>query len=128
VIRALLEGSEFPATSGTQVRDYLHVEDVASALCALATKRVAGTYNVCSGDKLAVAELIGEVARITGRTDLVRLGALPQRAGEPMYIRGDNARLRAATSWKPQHSLTEGLTGTVAWWKQFLARGAPAVP
>ena len=87
-----------------------------------------GTYNVCSADKVTVAQLIGEVERITGRTDLVRLGALPQRAGEPMYIVGDNARLRAATSWKPQHSLTEGLTGTVDWWKQFLQRGAPAVP
>jgi UDP-glucuronate decarboxylase len=127
VIRAMLEGREFPATTGTQVRDYLHVEDVAGALCALATQRVAGTYNVCSGKQVTVAELIGEVARITGHPDLVRLGALPQRAGDPMFISGDNTRLRAATSWKPQHSLTEGLSGTVAWWKQFLGRSAQAV-
>lgn len=127
VIRSMLEGREFQASAGTQVRDYLHVEDVAGALCALATQRVSGAFNVCSGQKVTVAEVIGEVARIAGRPELVRLGAVPQRAGDPMYIRGDNKRLRAATSWKPRHTLSEGLTGTVAWWKQYLGRGAQAL-
>ena len=127
VIRAQLDGREFPATVGTQVRDYLHVEDVAAALCALATQRVTGTFNVCSGEKVTVGELISEVARIAGHPELIRLGALPQRTGDPAYIRGENTRLRAATSWTPHHTLTEGLSGTVAWWKQFLGRGAQAV-
>src|SRR5260370_8337066 len=113
VIRAVLEGREFPATSGTQVRDYLHVEDVASALCALATKGAVGTFNVCSGDKVTVAELIGEVARIMGRPDLVRLGALPHRPAEPMYVLGHRQRLPAATPWNPPPSLTTDLTRTL---------------
>ena len=121
LITSLLSGAEFPATAGTQVRDYLHVEDVASALSALAVQGQSGTYNICSGEQVTIAALITEIARIAGRPDLVRLGALPQRPGEPKFICGDNSRLREATEWAPRHELAGGLTGTVAWWKQFRA-------
>ena len=117
VIRSLLAGREFPASAGTQIRDYLHVEDVAAGLCALAVQPVSGTYNVCSGEPITIADLIRHVARVAGRPDLVRLGAVQQRAGEPGFICGDNSRLKEATGWSPQHNLAEGLAGTVAWWK-----------
>jgi UDP-glucuronate decarboxylase len=119
LIRALLDGHEFPATSGNQVRDYMHVEDLAAALGALAVQRVAGTYNVCSGEPVTIGGLINEVARIAGHPNLIRLGALSQRPGDPKFICGDNSRLRSATDWTPRHPLAEGLAGTVAWWKQF---------
>ncbi|MHB8590013.1 MAG: NAD-dependent epimerase/dehydratase family protein [Candidatus Dormibacteraceae bacterium] len=119
LVRALLEGREFPASSGSQVRDYLHVEDLSAALSALAVGQVGGTYNVCSGDPITIAGLMAEVERIAGRPGLIRLGALPMRPGEPKFICGDNSRLRAATGWKPRHSLPEGLADTVAWWKRF---------
>ena len=118
VIRALLAGREFPATSGTQVRDYLHVEDVAAALSALAVQPVTGTYNVCSGDPITIAEVISQLARIAQRPDLIRLGSLPQRAWEPRFICGDNSRLREATGWTPRYTLPAGLASAVAWWKE----------
>jgi nucleoside-diphosphate-sugar epimerase len=118
VIRALLAGSEFPATAGTQVRDYLHVEDVAAALCALAVQPVTGTYNVCSGEPITIADLVRQVAQIAERPDLIRLGAVQNRVGEPRFICGDNSRLKDATGWTPRHNLAEGLASTVAWWKE----------
>jgi nucleoside-diphosphate-sugar epimerase len=74
---------------------------------------------VCSGDQVTIAGLISEVARIAGRPDLIRLGALEQRPGEPKFVCGDNSRLKSATGWTPRHPLPEGLAGTLAWWKQF---------
>ena len=124
LIRALIAGREFPATSGTQVRDYLHVEDVAAALSALAVQPVTGTYNVCSGEPITIADLIRQVARIANRPDLIRLGSVQQREGEPRFICGDNSRLRDATGWTPRHNLAEGLAATVAWWKE----NAPSQP
>src|SRR6202011_3100840 len=50
LIRSLLENKPFKASSGRQIRDYLHVDDVAAALCALAAARANGTFNVCSGE------------------------------------------------------------------------------
>jgi UDP-glucuronate decarboxylase len=126
LVRSLLSGTEFQATTGTQVRDYLHVEDVASALSALAVQEVAGTYNICSGEQVTIAALITEIARIAGRPDLIRLGALPQRPGEPTFICGDNSRLRSATDWSPRYPLADGLARTVAWWDQF-SRSKPVI-
>lgn len=119
VVRALLEGREFPASAGTQVRDYLHVEDLATALSVLAVGQVAGTYNVCSGEPITIAALLTEVERVVGRPGLVRLGAVAMRPGEPNFVCGDNSRLKEATGWAPRRTLPEGLADTVAWWKAF---------
>ena len=118
LINSLLQGNEFPATTGTQVRDYLHVDDVAAALCRLAEVGASGTFNVCSAEPVPMAELIKEAAGLTGHPELVRFGALAPRAWEPPSIYGDNSRLRA-TGWSPRYSLTSGLTDTVEWWRRF---------
>lgn len=122
LIRAQLDGEEFPASSGEQVRDYLHVADVASALCALALGGTAGTFNVCSGEPITVRAFMTEAATIAGHPDLVRFGAAPARAWEPPFICGDNSRLRS-TGWVRRFGLAEGLQDTVAWWRS--ARHAP---
>lgn len=120
LIRAQLAGSEFEATAGDQVKDYLHVDDVASAICALALKQVAGTYNVCSGEPITVRQFMTMAAEIAGRPELIRFGAVRQRGWEPPFVCGDNQRLRATTGWAPRHALADGLADTIAWWKQVL--------
>lgn len=119
LIRALLEGVEFPATAGDQVRDYLHVEDVAAALCKIALNGVGGTYNVCSGEPITVRRFMMEVARTVGRPELVRFGALAPGGWQPAFVCGDNERLRSI-GWEPGHTLNEGIADTVAWWKDQL--------
>ena len=118
LINSLLEGKEFQAIAGTQVRDYMHIDDVARGLCALAEAGASGTFNVCSGEPVTYAALISETAELTGNAHLVRLGAREERRYEPPYIVGDNSRLRSATGWAPKRSLGEGLADTVEWWKQ----------
>jgi len=121
LIRALLREEAFPATKGEQVRDYLHVEDVASALCALAARGVSGIVNIASGVPVTMRQVMETVGEITGCTDLIRFGELPYRDWEPSYICGDNRRLCRETGWKPQYpTLKSGLSQTVEWWK---ARG-----
>ena len=39
LIKTLARGQKFPPTAGEQIRDYLHVEDVATALWTLASKK-----------------------------------------------------------------------------------------
>jgi nucleoside-diphosphate-sugar epimerase len=116
VIKALRSNQEFPTTAGEQVRDYLHVEDVASALCALSRLRLSGVFNVSSGQPVTIARLMQILAEILDRPELIRLGALPYREWEPMFICGDSSRLRTEARWSPRHELQDGLAGTVAWW------------
>ena len=113
MIETLTAGREFPATSGEQVRDYLHVQDVASALCALSSLHLAGTFNVCSGLPITIAELMKTVGELMGRPEAIRLGALPYRKWEPMYVCGDNRRLREGADWAPRFSLRDGLADMI---------------
>ena len=116
-IKALVAGREFPSTSGEQVRDYLHVEDVASAICTLSRRRLGGTFNVCSGAPVTIAGLLQILGELFGRPDLIRLGAFGYRQWDPMYVSGDNQRLRMEAHWAPRYTLRDGLASTVDWWK-----------
>ncbi len=114
---ALMRGEPFAATTGEQVRDYLHTDDIASALVALAAGGCEGVYNVCSGRPATIAELMREVGRLLGHEELIRFGTRAPGQYEPPVIVGDNRRLREATGWRPARTLAEGLAETVAWWK-----------
>jgi UDP-glucuronate decarboxylase len=116
LIRALLQNKPFKASTGMQIRDYLHVDDVASALCGLAAARANGTFNVCSGEPVHVRDLMAMLGRLAGHEDIIRFGELPDRDWEPPFICGDSSRLRTATGWAPAYELEAGLRQTLNWW------------
>ena len=116
-IKALSTGAEFATTPADQVRDYLHVEDVARGLCALSRHRLSGAFNVCSGEAVTIAALMQTLGELLGRPELIRLGAFPPRDWDPPYVCGDSTRLRTEAHWSPRYDLKGGLAQTVAWWK-----------
>ena len=114
---ALARGQRFPATAGEQVRDYLHVADVAAALSALSEPGPAGIVNVCSGVPVTMRQVMEMVGEIVGGGELIDFGAVPYRGWDPPFICGDNRRLRAQTGWRPHYpTLRAGLLQTAAWW------------
>lgn len=116
VIRGLLAGERTATTAGEQVRDYAHVEDVASAMWAVARSDLTGPVNIATGRAVAVREIIETIGRLVGRADLLDIGALPYRPEEPPAVRADTSRLRAL-GWRPRFTLEEGLRRTVDWWR-----------
>jgi len=113
LVAALKQGKPFDATLGEQVRDYLHAHDVASALITLARQPASGVYNISSGIPITLRALMETVAEIVGGRHLIRFGALPYRPWEPMFICGDNRKLKAI-GWTPRYGLQEGLKEMVA--------------
>jgi nucleoside-diphosphate-sugar epimerase len=65
-----------------------------------------------------VSKMIDEIARLIGRPQLIRRGALPERPGEPPSLVGDIARLRDEVGYRPRWTLPEGLADTVRWWER----------
>ena len=122
VTRALLEGRPAPTTAGEQQRDFLHVDDVARALVAILESDLSGPVNVASGTAVSVRELVLAIGRLTGRPELLDLGAIPYAAGDPMAVAADVHRL-AETGFAPRWTLEQGLAETVAWWAEELERG-----
>lgn len=120
VICSLLHGKAAKVTAGEQVRDYLHVEDVATAIWAVAQSRLSGPVNIGSGKPVTVREVVGDVGKIIGKPELIEYGALPYSPSDPMFVCADNKRLRENTAWAPKYDLERGLRLTVDWWKTCL--------
>ena len=117
VIRALLEGREARCTAGEQIRDFLFIEDLASALVTLLFSNVTGPVNVASGVPVRLRDALASIAEQIGRADLLRLGALPMRPGDPPVLYADVRRLRDEVGWRPSVALDEGLQSTIRWWR-----------
>lgn len=117
VIRALLAGERVGTTAGAQVRDFLHVEDVAAALAAVLASDVAGAVNIASGEPVSLAEVLDEIGALTGRPELIDRGARPSPPGEPARIVADVRRLSDEIGFAPKLSLRDGLAATVEWWR-----------
>lgn len=117
VIGALVRGEEARLTSGEQVRDFLHVDDVAAAIWAVARSGVTGPVNVGSGEPVTVRALVETIGSIFGRPDLLAFGALPDRPGDPPVVSADNRRLVEDCAWRRSRTHADGLRETVEWWR-----------
>lgn len=117
VTRALLRGERAACTHGEQVRDVLHVRDVARAFVHLLDGPAQGAFNVCSGTPVSIKSVVELIAEEIGRRDLLALGALPARAEDPPLLVGSPTRLRAS-GFTPSVTLESGIAETIAWWKQ----------
>jgi CDP-glucose 4,6-dehydratase len=125
-LRALLRG-ERPVirSDGTPTRDYLHVEDGAAAYLRLAEAlahdaSLAGlAFNFSNEAPLSVLDVVDALRRATGREDLAPdVRATASGEIDHQYLSAERAR--TTLGWKPRFAITDGLTDTVAWYRQFL--------
>lgn len=122
VIISLLQDRDALCTSGTQRRDYLHVDDLGQAMVALLFSTLEGPMNAASGAAIALSELVQEVSRQVGGKGRVVLGARETRPGDPPLVEADVTRLSEDLDWTPQYGLESGLRQTIEWWRNELAR------
>jgi UDP-glucose 4-epimerase len=119
-------GTDYPTPDGTGVRDYIHVEDLASAhLKALDYLRGDGVSTVLNcgyGHGYSVREVLNAVQRVSG----VKLNIIesPRRAGDPPALAADSARLRGLLHWMPRYDKLDFIVETALKWERKLrARG-----
>jgi UDP-glucose 4-epimerase len=112
------------AGTGAETRDYLHIDDVAAALVALAVSQTQTTdagrclvVNVASGAETSVLALARQVRDLVAPAKEIRCRGVA-RPGDPLAWRADITTLRAlAPHWQPQ-PLAAALTRCVAQWQQ----------
>jgi nucleoside-diphosphate-sugar epimerase len=119
VIQALLKGETAQCTHGNQIRDFLHVTDVADAFVTLLDSEVTGIFNIGSGKPVSIKELVMQIALLLGKEDDIRLGAFPARENEPPFIVADTSRLQKEVKWCQKYSLEDGIMDTISWWKKY---------
>ncbi|MCK6521159.1 NAD(P)-dependent oxidoreductase [Myxococcota bacterium] len=115
-LAAALAGAPFPMTDGAQTRELNHVEDIAEGVARCAAEEAQGEIlNIGGGEELPVVELVRAVYRAAGADpELIRVGALPRRAGEVTRFCGDHHKARALLGHRPKIPLSVGLAALVA--------------
>lgn len=120
VIGTLMEGKNARCSEGSQIRDFIHVEDVAGALVALLYSDISGPVNIASGHPVPVKDVVQRIARILESETLVQFGSLGKATEEPPFVVADVTRLRQELRWEPSLDLGAGLEKTIAWHKSRL--------
>jgi len=120
VITAILRDETARCTHGNQIRDFLHVADVAGAFAALLASDVRGGVNIASGIPVAIRDVVLATAYELGAPERVQFGALEAPPDEPPLLVGDARRLRNDVGWAPRYDLATGIAQTVEWWSSML--------
>ena len=118
-------GTDYPTPDGTGIRDYIHIEDLASAhLAALSYLEKGGdsaTLNVGYGRGSSVREVI-KVVKEVSRVDFPVVEA-PRRPGDPASLVAKAERIRELFGWQPRYDDLKTIV-TDAWrWESKLAAG-----
>jgi UDP-glucose-4-epimerase GalE len=101
-----VNGDDYPTEDGTNVRDYVHVCDLADAHVLGVERLLAGgkglTANLGSGRGNSVLEILEAVRKVTGKPLDVKIG--PRRPGDPpaLFARADRAEQELG--WKPSRT------------------------
>jgi len=116
VIQSLLKKERVACSHGKQIRDFLYVEDVASAFVALLESTVTGPVDIGSGEDSTVGSIIEVIAQQLDGMDSIDWGALPVPEDDIPRIVADVHRLQDEVQWSPSFLLDDGLKRTIRWW------------
>jgi UDP-glucose 4-epimerase len=118
-------GTDYPTPDGTGVRDYIHVEDLASAhLSALDYLEQGGastTLNCGYGHGYSVREVVKMVERVNGGRPLPVIES-PRRAGDPPSLVAHAERIREVLGWAPRFDHLETIVRNQLDWEHKLQR------
>jgi nucleoside-diphosphate-sugar epimerase len=120
VIRSVLAGEPAKCSHGEQIRDYMHVQDVADAFVAILLSDATGPVNVASGVPVTLKSIVTRIGAMLGRPELIELGAIPARPNDVPLVVADVRRLVQEVCWRQRIPLDEGLDQTIAWWRDTL--------
>jgi GDP-4-dehydro-6-deoxy-D-mannose reductase len=108
------------------VRDFTDVRDVVRAYWLLLEKGRAGdTYNVCSGQGVAIGDVLHELLNVAGVAVDIRRDPERMRPADVPALIGDPRRLRKATGWTPVLPLRRTLADLLGYWRRATEAAAP---
>ena len=117
-------GEDYPTKDGTNIRDYIHVDDLADAHIAAMEKLAEGQPIFCNlgtGNGFSVKEIIAACERVSGKKVDVKYG--PRRAGDAIALYANPARAKALLGWEAKHKDPETIIRSAWNWFSRHPRG-----
>ena len=118
-------GDDYPTRDGTNVRDYIHVADLADAhlraieATAPGDERITDGFLVCNlgnGGGFTNLEVIEAAERAVGRSIPYQVG--PRREGDPPTLVASADRAAEVLGWRPQRPTLDEIVGSAWAWRQ----------
>jgi UDP-glucose 4-epimerase len=117
-------GTDYPTPDGTNVRDYIHVDDLADAHIA-AMERLDGHKqifcNLGTGRGFSVKEIIATAEKVTGKKAPVTFG--PRRAGDAIALYADPGKAKRVLGWEARYKDPETIIRSAWNWFSRHPRG-----
>lgn len=109
-------GEDYNTPDGTNVRDYVHIMDLADAhilaLDYLDSGNESAAFNLGSNNGFSVKEILDESRKVTGKEIPATVG--PRRPGDPDTLVADSSKAREVLGWRPQYENVHDIIET-AW-------------
>lgn len=123
VIRSLLENRPVQCSHGKQYRDFIPVEEVASAFVHLACKtNASGEFNISTGVPIRLSELVEFCVEYMGSSIVPQFGVIKALENDPPLLVGDNRKL-INTGWNLQIDWQVALSRMIDQYKLLHVRG-----
>ncbi|WP_421905003.1 UDP-glucose 4-epimerase GalE [Mameliella sp.] len=111
-------GDDYDTRDGTCIRDYIHIDDIASAhlkaLGYMDANPGAHVFNLGNGNGFSNKEVLDAAARVIGKNHEIPYRIGPRRAGDAAVLVADSSRAREALGWAPATPDIEDIIET-AW-------------
>jgi UDP-glucose 4-epimerase len=110
-------GTDYPTKDGTCIRDYIHVDDLATAHLLALDGLAEHSQLICnlgSGNGFSVREVIEIARKVTGHE--IPAVEAPRRAGDPAVLVASSEKIRRVLGWEPQHSDIESIVRSAWEW------------
>lgn len=106
-----LNGTDWPTRDGTCERDYIHVDDIATAHClALENPSANGIFNLGIGHGYSNRQVIATVEQVSGRP--IHVVERPRRPGDPPVLVADSTKAQRDLGWRPHYTTLEAMVET----------------
>jgi UDP-glucose 4-epimerase len=113
-----LFGDDYPTRDGTCIRDYIHVEDLATvhiqALHKLQQTKQSDSFNIGTGNGYTNKEVIAMVKKVSGKDFPVEI--VQKRPGDPSEIFADNKKAKEQLRFDPKYSDLETIVSSAWQW------------
>lgn len=119
LIDSLNHNKEVKLSLGTQVRDFVYIDDVCAGLLSvmnalLDSASSRGVFNLSTGIGHSVADFALTAARLIDADEkLLKFGALPFRPDDAPYVVGDFAALNNMCGWKAEFTMKDGIAAAI---------------
>jgi len=118
IIRALKDLPVPIYGSGTNVRDWIYVQDHCEAIEAVLQKGKPGEiYNVSAGNEIANIEIAKKILELLNKPESL-ITFVEDRPGHDIRYSLNSKKLRSAPGWQPKFSFEQSLESTVQWYVQ----------